>query len=381
MRTILALATLELRRFLADRFNLFFVFVLPLMLVGVLGLQTTSAPAVRVSVLAPDATAGVGLTELLTGQGVEVTEAADRAELESDVGDGRADLGLVLTGGDASGDPVTLEQVSVGTPDPLTAQVATTAAQGLGVEQARLAVLREAGLTEELAQESLPGPEDWEHAQVQVSSSGGPSEAFAGAGQFGVGATGQLLLFVFLNTLTASAAMISARRSGAVRRGLAAPVTPARTVTGLALGRLVIALFQAGWIIGMSSLLFGVTWGSLPATAVVVAVFGLIASGLALLIGVVMDSEGPASGVSVGAGMILAAVGGCMLPLELFPDGLRTVAHLTPHAWGYEALAEITRRGGGVLDILPQLGVLLAMAALVLGLGAWMLRRSLERAM
>lgn len=380
MRTVLALAGLELRRFLADRFNLFFVFVLPLMLVGVIGLQSTSAPTVRVSVLAEDASVSAEATrlgELLTEQGTEVHEAADRAALDSDVGDGRSDLGLVVTGTD----PLALEQVSVGDPNPLAAQVATAAAQALGVEQARLAVLREAGVSDEPAQQALGGPDGWEPAQVRVTSSGGLGEAFAGAGQFGVGATGQLLLFVFLNTLTASAAMISARRSGAVRRGLASPVTPGTTVAGLALGRLVIALFQAGWIIGMSSLLFGVQWGSLPATVAVVAVFGLIASGLALLIGVVMDAEGPASGVSVGAGMILAAVGGCMMPLELFPDGLRTAAMFTPHAWGYEALAEITRRGGGLLDVLPQLGVLAAMAVVVLAAGAVLLRRSLQRAM
>ena len=40
MRPVLALVELELKRFLADRFNLFFVFVLPLVLVGVLGLQS-----------------------------------------------------------------------------------------------------------------------------------------------------------------------------------------------------------------------------------------------------------------------------------------------------------------------------------------------------
>lgn len=380
MRTVLALGGLELRRFLADRFNLFFVFVLPLMLVGVLGLQSTSAPAVRVSVLAEDTSVSLEATrlrELLAEQGVEVREAADRAALDGQVGEGLSDLGLVVT----DVDPLTIEQVSVGDPDPLAAQVGDAAAQALGIEQARLGVLREAGLPEELARELLDGPAGWESPLVQDSTSGGLGEAFEGAGQFEVGATGQLLLFVFLNTLTASAAMISARRSGAVRRGLAAPVTPGLTVTGLALGRLVIALFQAAWIIGMSSLLFGVRWGSLLATTVVIAVFGLIASGLALLIGVVMDTEGPASGVSVGAGMILAAVGGCMMPLEFFPDGLRRVAMLTPHAWGYEALAEVTRRGAGVLEILPELGVLAAMATATILLGAFFLRRSLERAM
>jgi ABC-2 type transport system permease protein len=70
-----------------------------------------------------------------------------------------------------------------------------------------------------------------------------------------------------------------------------------------------------------------------------------------------------------------------MLPLEFFPGGLRLVADLTPHAWAYEAFAEIQRRGGTLTDVLPQLAVLAAMGVLLAVLGAWSLRRSLARAM
>ena len=70
-----------------------------------------------------------------------------------------------------------------------------------------------------------------------------------------------------------------------------------------------------------------------------------------------------------------------MTPLEFFPDTMRTVADITPHAWAYEAFAEIQRRGAGLSDVLPQLGVLAAMAVALVLLGAWALRRSLSRAM
>jgi ABC-2 type transport system permease protein len=70
-----------------------------------------------------------------------------------------------------------------------------------------------------------------------------------------------------------------------------------------------------------------------------------------------------------------------MFPLELFPDTMRTISRITPHSWAYEALAEIQRRGGGLLDVLPQLGVLAAMALALAALGGWSLRRSLARAM
>ena len=376
MRAILALAVLELRRFLADRFNLFFVFVLPLILVGVLGLQSGQGPVARVA-LGGDGAVTQEIADRLEAMRMEVDVRPDRAGVEAAVGDGAADIGVAV----GPGEGLALELVSVGEPNPGAELMVRAAADEVALEQGRVAILTRAGLEPDEAERAVAGPPDREPLQVQVESDNPVAEEFAGVGRFEVGASAQMLLFVFLNTLGASAAMIQARRSGAVRRGLAAPVTAGATVTGLALGRLVIALFQAGWIIGMSSLLFGVSWGSLPSVLVVVAVFGLIASGLAMVVGVVIDAEGPASGVSVGAGLVLAAVGGCMVPLELFTDGLRRVAMFTPHAWAYEALAEIQRRDADVLDVLPQLAVLAGMAGMVLVLGSVLLRRSLARAL
>lgn len=393
MRAVLALAVLELRRFLADRFGLFFVFLLPLVLVGVLGLQAESQvrPHISLSGAGPSVTQ---LAERLGEAGVDVTTRPDREGVEADVAAGGSDLGVVVAGGgmgsvgtDGADGPAApagldLELLAVdGRPHPVLAPVVQAAATEVAVASAHTEALVEAGVDAELAARvAAAGPEGWTSASVQAADSGPAREELAASGRFDLGAAGQLLVFVFLNTLTAASATIQARRSGALRRVLSAPVTSAQTVAGLALGRFVIALVQGAYIIGASSLLFGVRWGDLGAVLAVLAVFGLIAAGVALIVGVVMDAEGPASGLAVGGGLILAALGGCMVPLELFPATMRTVAHLTPHAWAYEALAEVQRRGGGVLDILPELGVLAGMALLVLAAGAALLRRSLARA-
>jgi ABC-2 type transport system permease protein len=379
VRPVLALVVLELKRFLADRFNLFFVFVLPLVLVGVLGLQSGGGGQGRVALTGNEPTLAQ-LTDRLEAAGVEVTAYPDRDAVEDGVAQGAVDLGVVATG--QEGAPVDLELVAVGAEaSPLLEPVVRTAAEQVVLAQEHAAALEEAGLDRaEAGRVAVSGPQGWADAQVTVSGGDPVRSELASMGRFDLGAGGQLLLFVFLNTMTAAAATIQARRSGAMRRVMGTPVTSAQTVTGLALGRFVIALFQGVYIIGASSLLFGVDWGDLGAVVVVLAVFGLISAGLALLIGVVMDAEGPASGIAVGAGLILAALGGCMVPLEFFPDPMRTVAGVTPHAWAYRALAEIQRRDGGVLDVLGEVTVLGAMAAAVLTVAAVLLHRSLQRA-
>ena len=101
----------------------------------------------------------------------------------------------------------------------------------------------------------------------------------------------------------------------------------------------------------------------------------------AMMVGSVMENDSAASGVGVGAGLVLGGLGGCMVPPEFFPETLAAISFVTPHRWAYDALAGIQRHEGTLGDILPQLGVLAGMAAALLLLGAWLLRRSLNRAL
>ncbi|OLT22844.1 hypothetical protein BJF81_12590 [Ornithinimicrobium sp. CNJ-824] len=386
MSAVVAIAVHELKRFLADRFNLFFVLVLPMILVVVLGLQATSQSASSVGVV--DGAAGDGaatLTTVLVDQleaaGLEATAYPDEEELGDAVTEGALDVGVVVR----SAEPVALEMVAPGEEAPpgldqLVQGAADSAVVELGRRQA-LAGAADGVSPDDVAAALARAEEQRDPVTVDVRSTDPVMQEFASMGRFDIGAGGQLLLFVFLNTLTAASATIQARRSGALRRVMAAPVSARQVVAGQALGRFVVAVFQGVYIMAASSLLFGVEWGNLAVVSVVVAVFGLVAAGVAMLIGVLMDGEGVASGVAVGVGLVLAALGGSMVPLEFFPETMRRFAYLTPHAWAYEAIAEVQRRGGGLVDVLPQVGVLAGMAAVVLALGTWALRRSLGRVM
>ena len=386
MNAVVAIAVHELKRFLADRFNLFFVLVLPMILVVVLGLQATSQSASSVGVV--DGAEGAGaatLTAVLVDQleaaGLEATAYSDEEELGDAVAEGALDLGVVVR----SAAPAELEMVAPGEEAPpgldqLVRGAADSAVVELGRRQV-LAGAADGASADDVAAALERAEEQRDPVTVDIRSTDPVMQEFASMGRFDIGAGGQLLLFVFLNTLTAASATIQARRSGALRRVMAAPVSARQVVAGQALGRFVVAVFQGVYIMAASSLLFGVEWGNLAVVSVVVAVFGLVASGVAMLIGVLMDSEGVASGIAVGAGLVLAALGGSMVPLEFFPETMRRFAYLTPHAWAYEAIAEVQRRGGGLVDVLPQVGVLAGMAAVVLALGTWALRRSLGRVM
>jgi ABC-2 type transport system permease protein len=68
-----------------------------------------------------------------------------------------------------------------------------------------------------------------------------------------------------------------------------------------------------------------------------------------------------------------------MLPLELYNSTMNTVAHITPHAWAIDAFTKMGRHGATLVDLLPEVGVLAAMALLLIGLASWRLRVTLTR--
>ena len=263
-----------------------------------------------------------------------------------------------------------------------TAQRVQTALDALAAEEGQVAALVAAGVGRQDAADALARARTVvEPSELRVTNVSEIAQEFAGLGQFDYGAASQLLLFVFLISLAGSTTLIQGRRLGVLRRTLAAPVSTGQAVAGQALARLAIASFQGLYIMATTVLLFGVDWGNVGLAGLVMVVFALVAAGAAMVVGSVFDNEAAAGGVGVGLGLVLGALGGAMYPLELFPEALRTVALFTPHAWAAEALADVQRHGRGLGEILPELGVLVGFAAVLLLVGTWLLRRSLARAM
>ncbi len=387
MRAVLAIAGTSLRRFLRDRSNYFFVFVFPMLLVVLIGLQFgDEGSGGRVQVVGTSDLADRVVAVLDVE--ARVDRAATLDDAQATIARGRADAAVVVEDADdaafAAGEPVDLA-VIVGTSNQATAvrQAVSTELADLGRQrQAELALVA-AGVDPADAVSALDGA-GGAGPRVTVATVGDEDsigEQFAGLGQFDLGAAQQVSLFVFLASLAGATSLIQSRQLGVTRRELAAPITTTQVITGEALGRFVVALTQGGWIVLGTALLFGVDWGDPVATGLVLVLFCAVSASAAMVFGSLLDNESVAGGVGVGVGLVLAALGGSMLPLELFPDTLQAVSSVTPHHWAYEAYAEITRRGGGVADVLPQLIVLVVMVAVLLPLGSWLLRRSLSRAL
>jgi ABC-2 type transport system permease protein len=382
----------ELVRLFRDRGNIFFVLVFPLLLVVLIGASFGGQSAgTRVGVVAdPQDAVGEQLrADLAALDAVDVEPVTDVAELRDEVARGALAAGVVVPAGSAdalaAGEPVAIAFVA--RQDGRAASLQTlvegvVADRAAIVDAARVATARSeepiertTRLAEALAG-VLPGVTV---TTTEIAVEGGLAQEFAGLGQFDLGASSQLFLFTFLTALSGGAALIRTRQLGIARRMLATPTRPGVLLVGLGSGRIAVAVLQASYIVVVTALVFGVDWGDPLATTLVVLLFCLVSGGAGALLGATLRNESQASGVGVGVGLGAAALGGSMVPLELFPGTLRLVARITPHAWANEAMAELVRRDGTVGDVIPELLVLTGFAVLLLAGATVALRRNLTR--
>ncbi len=381
------IALANLRRMFRVRTNFFFVFLFPMVLILVLGATFGGSSTPRLGVV----TTGSGplgaalLRQLEQTPHLKVVTVSDPAVLLTQVERGNLAAGVVVPAGYdgavRAGRPATLRYLA--RPDQTSQRLGETVRGAVAGQAALLGAALFA-----VAQHSAPGFDAALAAATRIAP-GVPSvsvtQTTAGAalfsktlGQFDEGAWTELLLFLFLIALTGAVALIETRRLGVSRRMLATPTSPSTVIAGETLGRVLIACVQALVIILGSALLFGVNWGQPAGVAAVVILFALVASGAGIFVGTLFRNEQQATGISLLLGLGLGALGGCMVPLEVFSPVMRRVAHITPQAWGNDAFAKLVGHGASIDGILPQLGILAAYAVVLLALAAWRLRRVLS---
>lgn len=332
-----------------DRSSFFFMLILPLAIIVIIGSTFGGARDLEIAVVGSDGTTAEALANALDAeQDINATRRLDLDDARRDLR--RFDIEAAL---------VVMEDGGFG--------VITNEANGAGFA-ARAAIQR-------IVDRTTAGVAAATATTVTVESVG--DARFANQGAFALTAAQTLVLFTFITALTAAVILVRARRSGVLRRSLASPASATAITFGVGAGWLALALLQTVIIIAVGALAFNVDWGDPLAAALLVLVFALVGTGSGLLVGSLFSTEDTVAAATPPVGLVLAAIGGCMVPIEVFPDFLLTLSRVTPHYWALEAWKELMFDSANVIDIATQLAVLAAIAAALLVAAAFTLRRSL----
>jgi ABC-2 type transport system permease protein len=380
----LAILGANVRRLLRTPHNLLVIVFGPLLLIFLLGSAFGSTATTHVGVVAPHTKLADQLLQTIAHQqGVSVERVEDAGTLRSAIEYGEVEAGVVVP-------PDYNRLLQAGK----RVQIHYYAQRGLNGEQ--ISQIVQSGLAEESneltaaallkRERGMAFTAAFDRAQsfasklpmVTVLTVEPSGKHYPKAlPRFTAGAASQLLLFIFIISLTNSAALIQTRRLGIARRMLASPTTVRSVIFGEALGRVALAGVQALLIVFLSQLLFGVEWGDGTAVAAVTLAFCLVAAGFAMLLGATLATEQQAFAVAILLGVSLGGLGGSMVPLLFFPPIMVDIAHITPHAWGNEALTTLLKNGGDLVDVLPQIGALVGFAVVTFSLAIWRLRYEL----
>lgn len=377
---IVAIVRANLIRLFNERSNLFFLVILPLMIVFALGLAIggeASTNLVGVVDRTPNDASQAVLEVVEDVDNVTVRDYGSAQELRDEIARRAIDVGWVAEHGDNGA--VTLRWYAVAGEGFELREIVENTARSVNVDRQVLQLVSEdAGVDEATAGAALEQAAAFvEPTTVDRSTIGGDPENDP-ANIRAVLAAGQLTLFIFLTSLLGASYLLSTRLLGVTRRTRAGPVPVPTIIAGEGLSRFLVALLQAGIVFFGSWLLFGVDWKA-PWTVLALSVgMAMVGTGGAMLLGTLARTDQQVGAVGLLLGLVLAALGGSMQPLQFFPDTLRQIAFVTPHAWMNDALWRILVDGDGFAQVWPSVAVLAGAGCVLLVIASAALARSLR---
>ncbi len=196
---------------------------------------------------------------------------------------------------------------------------------------------------------------------------------------FQVSVPGNAVLFGFFLALTVALSFVEERRTGTWRRLLAAPVRRSVLLLAKLVPFYLIGLVQMTFLFAIGFFVFDMQIaGSITALACVTLAVVFAATGLGLFIASFGGTEKQVGGVGSICLLVMGLLGGAMVPRMGMPPTLQQLGLLTPHAWALEGYYDVLiREGTGVIEVLPEIGAVLAFGVVFAAVGA--LRFRFER--
>jgi ABC-type Na+ efflux pump permease subunit len=204
---------------------------------------------------------------------------------------------------------------------------------------------------------------------------GGSGPLHRGAYRYQLLVPSYTVMFSFFLVMTVGWLFVAERRQGTLKRLRAAPITRGEVVFGKLLPCFVLSLGQGILLLLAGRLVFGMRWGPaqwslgqqilwlLP----VVLCTSLAATGLSLLVAALARTEVQVALYGAVPVLVLALIGGCVLPREMMPEQTQWLTLLTPQGWALDAYRELLDPNPSYQ---PNLPIVLRSCAALAGFGA-----------
>lgn len=186
---------------------------------------------------------------------------------------------------------------------------------------------------------------------------------------FGQSVPGMGSLYVIFTVLGGTMTLLRERRQWTLQRLATLPLSRAQLLGGKILAYFTLGMIQYV-IVFAAGVAVGLDLGDAPiAMLAIMAAFTLCMTALALVLATQVTSEGQANGLRNLIGLTLVPLGGAWWPLEIVPGFMQRIGHISPVAWAMDGFHTLLFNQGMLVDVLPEIGVLLAIALVLFGIG------------
>ena len=184
-----------------------------------------------------------------------------------------------------------------------------------------------------------------------------------------------IVLFVFFVVGMCAESIQDEREMGTLRRLVAAPIPRGAVIGGKMLGYMLIPCLQAVLLFTIGKLAFDIPLGQSPAGLIVLTIIVAgVSTSLGLLLAVLVKSKKQASDMGTLLGFVLGFAGGAIpiaqLLMTRMEGPMSVLSRIVPHANAIEAYYKLIAENASLMDILPELGILLAMILVFLLIAA-----------
>lgn len=187
-------------------------------------------------------------------------------------------------------------------------------------------------------------------------------------------APGMALMFLMFAAALGGRSLLIERNQGTLPRLLVSPTTTAQVLAGKTAGCYLTGVAQLLILIVSSAMLYGLRWGGWPGVLALVLAAAAAATGWGMLITALARTPGQVMSAGSAVTLIFGILGGTFLNLDAMPAWFRTVAKITPNAWGLDGFTTLAL-GGSLADIGGPVAALVAMGLVLFGIALAILTR------
>jgi ABC-2 type transport system permease protein len=209
---------------------------------------------------------------------------------------------------------------------------------------------------------------------IAVRGETASGEAQEGFQLIGYLAPSMAILFLIFTTMAGARTILAEREGGTLPRLLTTPTNPAQVLGGKVVGIFLTGVAQLGIVIGVSSLVFNIRWGSILGVVLLIVGLALAATGWGIVVAAFSRTQTQVAQIGSAIALTFAVLAGNFLDRRILPDWLRSAGYVTPNAWGLDGFSALAA-GGGADDVIVATAALIVMSAVLFLIATFAFRR------